>query len=431
MTFLQNISPMDLENLLAADRALVCVPGAGAADKGHMSLREANWAFLARQVCRMVGITPVSDGEREKLRMAGKQPLPFLGPEQFMDAEEMRRKSLELLRPLEQFLQKYLSGETLSREKLHLAMKPTWQDIVSGTAFQSNNTAARNWVGYHTSTEMLRKMEGELGLVYRQIHRNMGLFAREYGFPTLSRLYRGICVANGERTAGPGLGDMVRMLRDHVNPRTGYFRPAPDARHFYEELREYEMHLREEDARGLIGRMLRQANGREEQMIDEWVLRYENLFRAQVVERYRAVLLGQHGLVERLILEPLDRFMAQMHCFGCVVDTVSRAYEAHGAVWDDYAHFCAATGGEMDRGTFEHRRTELGQYLAGVNVPRFRDDLVGGFFGDPESWLLVEEELIARGPCQQVRLRDGSMPVVARRRIDSLIRSQLLPGDWE
>ena len=376
--------------------------------------RKAAKAYIVGKVCDAAGLLPVDAAARAALHAQGATLLPFRAE---MPADEGSRAALEVLRPLLELLKKYRKRDFDFRAYMHV-QQITWNDIYSGV-YDDRGTEMKvsKYVEYATGAAAMDGLRDAVQRAFAEYRTNVKRFVSMEGPLAFYKLFVGGFVPeNGN--IGVGIKELILRARDHRDPLTN--NPAPDE---YVAARKTDLEMaRKEVARrnGLfdaIGTKRQEAAANWENCYNQWV-------NARVNEKLRAMMLGDHGMIQELFLKPAEMLAEEVRTFGDILSHLVENYRFHGSVLTDFQAFQTYAEGEtevnmaaMHEGMFEWLRAEADRAAQCIDGRKVRNALVESFFEYPDAWLAVPERAV-RVTASGVRLANADAPIPAREMFD-------------
>ena len=226
------------------------------------------------------------------------------------DAEirRLHEEQNRMLGPLVGFVRQY----TQSRFSLEQELPPgidVWElvrtDRISTSAVRlTAENRVREAEDYHAKQE-LETLVYHRFLEYREAVR---AYVRENGIETFCRLWTGMgCL--------PGLEDMILLLMDGADPRTGKRMVYPDLQAALHRLHQAKHDIQWAE-QGLFQHLIRTANHAKEQETAQWIHAFDDVVNAELIQRKRKILLGEKGMLRHYFLTPARELYREMKAGG-------------------------------------------------------------------------------------------------------------------
>lgn len=382
-------------------------------------------AHAIAKACEMAGLEPISSAERD-VRIAAGKPVPFLGEDQFLAADEFRTHVRALLEPLNRYLTSFYAPRF--DYAAIFGANPTWQEIWEESA---DDLARSMVVDSHfqkmTGAEACRKLCEEVQAQFAAFRENVKNYVLRYGPMAFVNLYWG----RAEGSAAIGICDALGAMSDgrNVDSGTPVLWPTPsDCEWELKKAREQIMRQRWGD---IIPKVFFASKKTE---VDIWVHSYNAWMNARINEALRGHMLGANGILRKYFIEPASILCRQLDTFGKVLTTMSRCYADHGSALNSFGDFAGVSVGSsqvniaaLDQGVYAHLKQKAERIAMDVDAMQLRRDLMDSFIHDPDEWTQFDaiHEVYRSG--NRIRLNHPRRPIRARYAFDRCLR-QHIPG---
>jgi hypothetical protein len=375
------------------------------------------WAWSVKELCDRAGLIPVSDERRQEMMAMGGGVgfLPFLGVDQRETPEELNQHTSRLLHPL----RRYMGSGGVIPSSVGNAIGPVaWQAVANGSVDADVARYRKHMIDRATGVGARASLEENMKAQFRIFREAAKQYVMNYGPMAFWNLYIGNAAPADDQRAVGIRESLERIMTDSCK--------EPDIQYFTQKMNELRHALNEQGA----GVMAALRRGKLEQMADEWLHTCDQMIKAEICGKWREYMLGRNGILDTCFVQPARRLAQEIYTFGKILETIIQGYGVSGRVLNSDQEVRELECGlplrriyGMDSGSYGDLMNRLRENIGVVDLQRFRSDLVGDFFENPEAWLQVSMDQIRCLPGGGVQMIAGVAP--ARMRFDHHVAERI------
>lgn len=376
-------------------------------------------AYTVSRACSTAGLKPVDAVTRSELIAKDVTMLPFLGAEEFLNANDGTNKAAEILAPLFNFMTAYQRTQFDFQADLGVAV--TWDEIRNG-GYDNHNyeVLIENYTRSMTDTAATGQLDQDVQKAFAQFRENAKAYVAEYGPIAFYNLYKGHFIPENNNP-GVGIAEMISRIRGDRDPRNGAQRSWKSAVDARTEI------TNAKDVIVKANPVLTGLAGKKPEQVNNWLSARNTYVNLCVNEKRREYVLGNNKAIFRLFEGPAAVLADQLKVFGELLDRLADIYEAHGKKLADYNKFKDISDfatevniAAVNTAAHQWLQDHANNIAAAINGRQIRNNLVESFFADPSKWLDVPDEMIKTTDAGTM-LENPDVAVPARQMFDSVM----------
>lgn len=384
-------------------------------------------AYQVKKVAKDAGISPVKADDRKAMMDAGVpvDMLPFRAMDDWMSSTEANAAIDAMMAPLSDIHNLVYTGVFNAEADLP-GIDLTFEGLKSAQTRQAMDQKRDIIVKQRTNADALEEIEKKIQEKYKLFRDLVHDCVVKHGPYAFVNLFDGnyTCL-KGEMPLG-----IKTRLENLVNGKNAN---GSAAQYVSVETAQSELTSAEQvlsgKKKGIISTVVNAFNGSQDEAKDNFLNKYNQLARSQIIEVKRAAATGADGYLFKHFLERAILLRDDLKCFGDILDVLGTVYDEHGKKMEKFEDFKAANVGEtsvnmaaISDKSYSWLKAEADNAVLATMGMQFRTRLVDDFFtdGNRALWLDVPNNIATKDGSGNVNMLYDGAAIPAREIFDKI-----------